>query len=241
LPTSPAEIVEMPLDVLAIAVLGDFDGEWSIHNWQLEFSRRLGDGSGGAMSAVAEAIGWLRANGLLADQPPSSSGGEFVTRFGRRVLDEGPAVVHATRRLDVDLDHRLQRARSQFLVGDYELAAFAAMKEVEVAARGYGDADKSLLGTSLMQHVFKPAAEGSKDTPPGKLANPALDGGEQRAIRDLFAGAIGAFKNPASHRVVDVDDPTEASEVIFLADLLLRMLERERRRTEGDLRATDPG
>jgi hypothetical protein len=35
---------------------------------------------------------------------------------------------------------------------------------------------------------------------------------------ELFAGAIGTFKNPPSHRQADYTNPTEASEVIVLAD-----------------------
>jgi hypothetical protein len=41
----------------------------------------------------------------------------------------------------------------------------------------------------------------------------------------LFWGAIGVFKNPPSHRQVNYQDPTQAAEVILLADLLLRMLD----------------
>jgi hypothetical protein len=46
----------------------------------------------------------------------------------------------------------------------------------------------------------------------------------------LFWGALGVFKNPPSHRQVEFDDPTLASEVIFLADLLLRLLDRAEQR-----------
>jgi uncharacterized protein (TIGR02391 family) len=60
----------------------------------------------------------------------------------------------------------------------------------------------------------------------GKLANPDLDAGERVGLMELFAGAIGTFKNPPSHRQVDYANPTEASEVILLADLLMRLLDR---------------
>jgi hypothetical protein len=44
-------------------------------------------------------------------------------------------------------------------------------------------------------------------------------------MMNLFQGAIGVFKNPPSHRQVDYADPILASEVVLLADLLLRLLD----------------
>jgi hypothetical protein len=43
---------------------------------------------------------------------------------------------------------------------------------------------------------------------------------------ELFAGSIGAFKNPSSHRTVHFNDAIEAAEVVQTADLLLRLLRR---------------
>ena len=71
----------------------------------------------------------------------------------------------------------------------------------------------------LMRKAFSPG---------GILAHSGADPGEQIAEADLFAGAIGKFKNPSSHRDVDFDDPKEAADLIRLANQLFRMLERRK-------------
>lgn len=60
----------------------------------------------------------------------------------------------------------------------------------------------------------------------GPLSDATLEPGEQDATMALFWRAIGVFKNPSSHRQVDFQDATLASEVILLADLLNRVLDR---------------
>ena len=122
----------------------------------------------------------------------------------------------------MDLHPSLERVRSQFLLGEYELAAFAAMRQVEIRVRELAAAEGSLVGVKLMRDSFR--VDG------GPLADPALDPGEQVGLMELFAGAIGTFKNPPSHRPVDYGDPTTASEVVLLADLLMRLLDRVEKR-----------
>lgn len=41
------------------------------------------------------------------------------------------------------------------------------------------------------------------------------------------------FKNPSSHRDVDWDDPGECAELIYLANHLLRMVEKHRSEIES--------
>jgi uncharacterized protein (TIGR02391 family) len=112
----------------------------------------------------------------------------------------------------------------QFLLGEYELGALAAMREVEIRVRKLSKAGEGDIGVNLMKSAL------GVD---GPLADPRLERGEREATMALFWGAIGVFKNPSSHRQVRFDDPTLAAEVILLADLLLRMLDRTKARLES--------
>lgn len=215
------QVQQLPIDRLALLVLKHCDehGEWNTHNF-LNSAQHRGTGRA-ALSCLSEAMNWLIAQGLVArDRPGQTSSAQsmFVTRAGKRVIVEGIAGVDAAARLNIDLHRRLARVRTQFLMGEYELAAFAAMREVEIRVRELAKAENSVIGVKLMRGAFKPGE--------GPLADPKLDAGEQVGIMELFAGAIGTFKNPPSHRQVDYDNPTEASEIVMLADLLMRILDR---------------
>lgn len=52
----------------------------------------------------------------------------------------------------------------------------------------------------------------------GPLADKTLENGEQQAQSDLFAGAIGAAKNPTSHREVEMSKIEAARLIIFAAN-----------------------
>ncbi len=214
------DVLSLPIDRLALAVLRDWSetNEWNLYNW-LNAAKQSFSSRTDVLLTLSEAENWLVAKGLLARGDPHQSSSEagFVTRLGRRVLADGLEPLLATERLDVDLHPRLKKVRSQFLLGEYELAAFASMREVEIRVRQLAEAEDSLIGVKLMQRSF---GEG------GPLANDSLDTGERIGIMNLFSGAIAVFKNPPSHRQVNYDDPTEAAEVILFAGLLLRMLDR---------------
>lgn len=201
-------------------VLVDYreNGGWNWRNWVLgakEGYRARPD----AIQALVEAWAWLMNHGLVVrDMGQTSSDAVVISRSGLELLERGVPWQRAVQRLDIALVPALEyTARPQFLRGDFETAAFTAMKEVEVRVRELSGLSHDLVGIKLMQEAFKTG---------GPLHRPETQAGETVALMELFKGAIGMFKNPASHRRVDVTDPTEAAEIVLLADLLLRLLDR---------------
>jgi len=172
------------------------------------------------VNRLSDAYAWLVAHGCVGTNG-SSGGWERVTRQGAELAANPNALLQlqADELLSPSLSPELLvSAKPAFVRGDYETAAFAAMKAVEVRVRELSGLSDGVVGVKLMRAAF------GKDG--GPLTDVSAEGGEQVATMELFAGAIGAFKNPASHRIVHFDDPLEAAEVVQLADLLLRMLNR---------------
>jgi uncharacterized protein (TIGR02391 family) len=211
----------MPINTLAMEILRDFsDGGWNRDSWIKE-SQQYGTAQGRGMErALSEGWSWLESRGLVAwDPSQSSANARFVTRLGREALDKGVARMEAAAQVGMKLHPRIaELVERQFLLGEFELAVFAAMKDVEVRVRLLSSLGSDLVGTKLMQVAFAPSD--------GPLTDPEAEGGERVATMELFKGAIGVFKNPSSHRPVNYNDATEAAEIVLFADLLERFLDR---------------
>ena len=179
--------------------------------------------------ALMEAWQWLEREGFVALKPTNLggdwSGGTptktkyFVTRRGKSI--KTLEALEAYRKSNLLPKRQLhpiiaQKVWSLFLRGDYDTAVFQAFKEVEVAVRKVGNYDETDLGVKLMRKAFH-----IKD---GNLTNPNQQEAEKQARSDLFAGAIGSYKNPSSHREIDIK-AEEAAEIIVLASHLLRIVD----------------
>lgn len=221
-------IRNLPLPDLAMRVLTEWGGYRNLGNLlrQMEQDWFRDESDRERLTArVADAWSWLESHALIGyDNNGTQSSWQRVTELGEEFRRDPNAItkIWATERLARDLSSELNSARTNFALGDYETASFSAMKAVEVAVRDAAGLTNDLLGTKLMRQAF--------NTKDGALCDPKAEGGEQQATADLFAGAIGLYKNPASHRTVEFDDPIEAAEVIQLADLLLRIVHRAEKR-----------
>lgn len=172
------------------------------------------------LQALMEAWVWMEREGLIAPKPGEAKDWYFITRRGRQMNNRED--LESYRRSNM-LPKQLLHPRialkvwAEFMRGDYDTAVFQAFKEVEVAVRGAGGFGPNDLGADLMRKAFHEAS--------GPLTDKNnLVVSEKQALGHLFAGAIALYKNPHSHRNVQVDAP-EAVELIMLASHLMKIVD----------------
>ena len=177
--------------------------------------------------ALMEAWQWLEREGFVAPRPTNlarsrsltSTTTYFVTRRGQRV--ETPEDLETYRKASLLPKRQLhpiiaQKVWSIFLQGDYDTAVFQAFKQVEVAVRRAGGYNEEDIGVKLMSKAFNETT--------GNLTDQNQHQDEKKARLLLFMGAIGSYKNPGSHRDVELT-AEEAAEVIIFASHLLRIVD----------------
>ena len=197
-------------------------GKLNKHNFSLgsdqDFIKWVQQYQDRAMKQLIIAWMWLERELFIAPEPGNVSR-IFITQRGKRVLESQDLATYIKGYLlpSDGLDPILVRkAKQSFIRGDYDTAIFQAFKEVEVRVREKAKLSKSDIGVNLMRKAF--SAEN------GILTDQNADNGEKVARMELFAGAIGIYKNPNSHRYVNLE-PNEAADIIHFANQLLSILD----------------
>lgn len=164
----------------------------------------------------------LRRDGLIMPAPDTNgrNGWMVMTKDGESIAsDDDFARIRAVRAFPKPLLHTTiaNKVYSALMRGELDDAVFAAFKAVEVAVRAAGNYKATDIGVPLMRKAF--------DAKNGPLTDQSHPEAEREALCHLFAGAIGSYKNPHSHRTVALSDPREAQEQVLLATHLLRIVD----------------
>lgn len=172
--------------------------------------------------AIAEALNWLRVQGLVVPAPGvnGTHGWLVLSRRGKKIESKEDfkrfleAASFPKRMLHPSIADKVWL---DLIRGDLADAVFSAFRAVEEAVREAGGYADAVIGVDLMRKAFDPKG--------GPLTDLSQEDGERLALSHLFAAAIGSYKNPHSHRTVSISDPKEAQEMVMLASHLLLIVE----------------
>lgn len=174
-------------------------------------------------AALEEGWQWLRIHLLIVPAPGmnGANGHAMLSRRGKQLADDD-ASFESYRQAAAFPKELLHPAIAdavwiELARGNFDTAVFNAFKAVEEAVRAAGDFGPGDYGVDLMRRAFHPEK--------GPLTMKEILFSEREALMHLFAGAIGSYKNPHSHRTVSLDDHSEAQEMVLLASHLLRIVE----------------
>jgi len=96
--------------------------------------------------------------------------------------------------------------------GQFESAVLQAFKTIETRIREKINATREEYGIKLIRKAFNPES--------GPLADHELPIAEREAFCNYIAGAFGFYKNPCSHRDMELDFLSAFDRIVVASDLL---------------------
>jgi len=173
---------------------------------------------------IMEGLSSLERSGLLVENPFQMMGSPWYTlsRSGNAALQtsgmySGAVASEESRRL---LHPSIaDEALGDFERGRYDVAVNLAFRRLEIAVReasGLNEHGRDLFIAAM-------GVRGKSERQP--LTPEPIDSSEAVAIRELFCGAYGAFRNPSAHRRIDYTDESQVFRLLITASALMYILD----------------
>ncbi|MFT3735074.1 MAG: TIGR02391 family protein [Rhodocyclaceae bacterium] len=201
-------------------------GVWNRRNFCMQVGREYADSGQPPDLAVgiacSSAWAWLEANSFICRNPDQDNEWYVPTSRGEALRNHQDLRTFLTSaQLPEAFLHPelLVNVRPLFFQSRFETAVFEAFKTLEVAIRTTAELGHDLVGVQLASRAFNPED--------GPLTDQAVEKGERVALMNLMTGALGSYKNPASHRRVEIT-AEEARDMIVLASHLLKIVNSRR-------------
>lgn len=177
-------------------------------------------------ASISAAWDWLRNRGYIAPAPGLNGGNGWmlITKVGEQVCSASDLIrLRAKMAFPKELLHPkiADEVWAALRRNDLSGAAFFAFRQVEIEVREAGGYAHTDIGIALVRKAF--------DKNAGSLTDVRQPESERDALAHLFAGAIGSYKNPHSHRTVSLTDAREAQEQVLLASHLLSIVDARRK------------
>jgi len=162
-----------------------------------------------------------------------------IRQFQRGYDDKGEEEFHPTKKGFRFLEREFNRVIKEYVLmaetyvhpmivkksfpllrnGQFESAVLQAFKTIETSIRKRISADPEDVGVKLIRKAYNPEN--------GPLTDYDLPKAEREAFCNYIAGAFGYYKNPCSHRDVEMDF-ISAFDRIVVASNLLKVIEKSK-------------